>query len=55
MKTAISFSDGIIKGSENISSEITDYLKNYKKPILDFHPTDSFSEPYMEFYEKLIS
>jgi len=55
MKVAIDSSDAIIKGSENISSEITNYLKNYKNPILEFQPTDSFSEPYMEFYENLLS
>ena len=55
MKIAIDSSDAIIKGSENISSEINDYLKNYKKPILDYQPTDSFAEPYMEFYDKILS
>ena len=55
MKIAIDSSDAIIKGSENISSEINDYLKNCKKPILDYQPTDSFAEPYMEFYDKILS
>ena len=55
MKIAIDSSDAIIKGSENISSEINDYLKNCKKPILDFQPIDSFSEPYIEFYDKILS
>ena len=55
MKIAIDSSDAIIKGSENISSEINDYLKNYKKPILDYQPADSFAEPYMEFYDKILS
>ena len=55
MKIAIDSSDAIIKGSENISSEINDYLKNYKKPILDYKPTESFAEPYMEFYDKILS
>ena len=55
MKIAIDSSDAIIKGSENISSEINDYLKNYKKPILDYQPIDSFSEPYIEFYDKILS
>ena len=45
----------IIKGSENISSDIIAYLKDYKKPILDYQPTDSFAEPYMEFYDKILS
>ena len=55
MKIAIDSSDAIIKGSENISSEINDYLKNYKKPILDYQPIDSFAEPYIEFYDKILS
>ena len=55
MKIAIDSSDAIIKGSENISSEINDYLKNYKSPILDFQPSDNFSEPYLEFYETLLA
>ena len=55
MKIAIDSSDAIIKGSENISSDINDYLKNYKKPILDYQPIDSFTEPYIEFYDKILS
>ena len=39
----------------DISSEINNYLKNYKKPILDYQPTDSFTEPYIEFYDKILS
>jgi len=55
MKIAIDSSDAIIKGSENISPEINKYLKKFKNPILEFHPVDSFSEPYIEFYNDLIS
>ena len=55
MKIAIDSSDAIIKGSENISSNINDYLKNYKKPILNFQPIDSFAEPYLDFYNNLLS
>ena len=55
MKVAIDSSDAIIKGSENISSEINDYLKKYKNHVLEFHPYDSFGEPYLEFYEKMLS
>lgn len=55
MKVAIDSSDAVIRGSENISSEINEYLKKYKKPILDFQPIDSFAEPYMDFYNNLLS
>ena len=55
MKVAIDSSDAVIKGSENISSETNEYLKKYKKPILDYQPIDSFAEPYMDFYNNLLS
>ena len=55
MKVAIDSSDAVIKGSENISSEINDYLKKYKNPILEYYPIDSFAEPYMDFYNNLLS
>jgi starch synthase len=53
MKIAINYSDGIIMGSENVSKKTVAYLKDYKKPILDFQPKDSFSESYVEFYNNL--
>tara|TARA_B100000989_G_scaffold172378_1_gene129188 strand:+ start:854 stop:1660 length:807 start_codon:yes stop_codon:yes gene_type:complete len=55
IKVAINSSDAVIKGSESISSEINEYLKKYKKPILEFQPVDSFAEPYMDFYNNLLS
>ena len=53
MRIAIDYSDGIIIGSENVSSKTKEYLKSYKSPILDFQPKDSFSESYTEFYNNL--
>ena len=53
MRIAIDYSDGIIIGSENLSSKTIEYLKSYKNPILDFQPKDSFSESYIEFYNNL--
>ena len=55
MKIAIYSSDAVIKGSENISSNINDYLKNYKNPILNFQPIVSFAEHYLDFYNNLLS
>ena len=55
MKVAIDSSDAVIKGSENISTEICDYLKKFKNPVLEFQPTDSFAEPYMDLYNNLLS
>ena len=53
MRIAIDYSDGIIIGSENVSSKTIEYLKSYKNHILDFQPKDSFSESYTEFYNNL--
>ncbi len=53
MRIAIDYSDGIIIGSENVSSKTIEYLKAYKNPILNFQPKDSFSESYTEFYNNL--
>ena len=53
MRIAIDYSDGIIIGSENVSSKTIEYLKTYKNPILNFQPQDSFSESYTEFYNNL--
>ena len=55
MKVAIDSSDAVIKGSENISSEINGYIKKIKKPVLEFQPVDTFAEPYMDFYNNLLS
>ena len=52
-RIAINYSDGIILGSENISPKTIKFLKDYKNPILNFQPKDSFSESYLEFYNNL--
>ena len=53
MKVAVDFSDGLIIGSENISDEIPNCLKQSRN-FLEYHPMDSFSDHYLEFYEKFL-
>lgn len=50
MKVAIDNSDALIVGSEDLPEELTSYLKESKKPVLDFHAKDEFSEAYTNFY-----
>ena len=50
MKVAIDHSDALIKGSSEIPKELEDYLKNSKKPVLDYFSMDEFADPYTEFY-----
>jgi len=50
MKVAIDNSDALIIGSEEIPTELETYLKDSKKPVLDFKAKDEFAEAYTEFY-----
>ncbi len=54
MKVAIDNSDALIVGSEVIPSELETYLKECKKPVLDFHEKDEFSEAYTNFYNESV-
>ncbi|WP_044400714.1 glycogen/starch synthase [Lacinutrix sp. Hel_I_90] len=50
MKVAIDQSDALIIGSKEIPEELENYLKESKKPVLDFKDKDEFAEAYTEFY-----
>jgi len=50
MKTAIDFSDGLIKGSQNLSEELNAYIEDCDKPVLDYQYPEAFAEAYTEFY-----
>ena len=50
MKVAIDYSDALIIGSKNIPSNLDDYLKASKKPILDYKTKDEFGEAYTAFF-----
>ena len=50
MKVAVDFSDGIIKGSQELPDELEHYLANCKKPVLDYQYPEAFAEAYTDFY-----
>ena len=50
MKVAIDFSDGLIKGSQELPAELEDYLANCEKPVLDYQYPEAFAEAYTDFY-----
>ena len=56
-KLAASYSDGIILGSEGISSEITDFCKEAGLPILPFNAEalkdGSYIDDYNSFYAQI--
>ncbi|RMA65780.1 glycogen/starch synthase [Ulvibacter antarcticus] len=54
MKIAIKNSDAIIIGSEEIPSELEEYLNKLDKPVLKYHNMDDFSPAYLDFYESKV-
>ncbi len=54
MKTAIDFSDGLVKGSQNLPKELNTYITKAKKPVLDYQFPEAFAEAYTDFYSTQI-
>ncbi len=50
MKNAITFSDAIIKASDDIDPEIDAFIDAQDKPILPYHAPEEFADAYEEFY-----
>ena len=53
-KLAIEMSDAAIIGSETINSELSSFIKDSKKPYLDFQSEDNYLDAYSTFYDKLL-
>jgi starch synthase len=54
IKSAVSNSDAIVQGSQEIPDEISEEIKNTDVPALSYQEEDSF-ESYLNFYKDLIS
>ena len=54
MKTAIDYSDALIKGSQEIPEELETYLNESNKPVLEYYSLEEFAEPYSEFYNSKV-
>lgn len=50
MKVAVRHSDGIIIASENVSKDLTDFIKSSNKAFLPFESKETFTESYTNFY-----
>ena len=48
--STIENSDAIIKGSEELPTEIEEFLKTSDKPVLDYFHVSEFDTAYTEFY-----
>jgi len=49
-KLAIDYSDATIKGSEQINSELENYMKSSSKPFLDYQTKENYIDSYFDFY-----
>jgi starch synthase len=54
-KLAIDNSDAVIKGSQQINSEINQYIQDTNKPFLDYQPEDNYIDVFSQFYDELIT
>jgi len=54
MKLAADNSDGVVFGSENVNSELIEYMANSETPTLDYKSPDEFESAYSEFYKSLM-
>ena len=52
-KLGINFSDGIIKGTSKINSEVESYIQTTDKLYLDYQPKETYIDAYNEFYNKV--
>ena len=50
MKNAVDFSDGLIKASPELPSDLDQYINNSDKPFLEYQYPEAFAEAYTEFY-----
>ena len=50
IKTAIDFSDGLIKGSKELPKELETYIEDIDKPVLEYQYPEEFAEAYTDFY-----
>ena len=53
-KTAIDFSDAIIKASPKINSDLEKFIKKSGKPTLEYHKPEEYIDAYSEFYDEVL-
>jgi starch synthase len=53
-KSAIDYSDAVIKGSEATEKEINTYLRSSGKPVLEFQSPEDYMDAYSEFYDAVL-
>ncbi len=52
--TAISKSDGVIMGSQNITPGVKNYLKKANKSVLEYQSSETYVNAYSSFYDDIL-
>ncbi len=53
-KTAFSYSDGIIRGSEHLPPHVEKQINDSDIPVLDYQDQEKYIDAYSVFYEKIL-
>ncbi len=51
---AVTYSDALIRGSEDLSESVEKLVQDSGKPVLDFKNEDEFLPAYLDFYHSLL-
>ncbi len=54
-KLAINYSDGIISGSNKLSSELQGFIEGKKLPLLEYQGNENYLDAYTDFYSKILN
>jgi len=54
-RIAFRYSDGVIRGSENLPPEIDGLMGGLDIPVLDYQPTEEYIDAYSVFYDKILT
>jgi len=53
-KLAISWSDAVVQGSENMDADIASFVKDSATPMLDYQSPENYINAYSEFYDSIM-
>ncbi len=54
-KLALDKSDAVIIGSKEINKNLQKYIKNLKKPVLQYKSSEEYIDAYSEFYDEILT
>ncbi len=52
-RLALQYSDAVIKGAQEINKKVDQYIQTMDKPVLEYHPKETYIDAYNEFYDKV--